>query len=742
MTKTLRRAIIKGLACGAFAALAVSPFTNLAAQTTPSYSWQNVRIVAGGYVDGIIAHPAQPGLFYARTDVGGAYRYIPSTGKWVPLNDWVTPANSQWMGVESIAIDPNNSKMLFMVTGLYTQSWGANGAVLVSLDNGKTFTPHPLGFRVGGNEDGRNAGERLQVDPNLGTVLFYGTMNDSSQASTNGLWKSTDRGSTWSKVSGFNALSSDGTGAGVAFVAFYKPSGVKGSATKTLFAGVSTSTAASTLYKSTDGGVTWAAVGGGPTGQMPQRGLIGPDGNMYITYGNAAGPNGMTAGQVWKYNIGLNTWQNITPPDKYNYPSGFSGLSIDPAKPGTVVVMTMDHWWPSDTMYRTTNGGTSWVDVGATATRDASLSPWITQGQSQAAFGNWGEVVIDPFNSAHAMYGFGGGIWNSTNLTAVDSGQATNWTVGADGIEETAVIALISPTSGAHLVSGLGDVCGFVHTSLSTAPTTQNNNPICSNGTGLDFAKSLPSKIVRVGTGGNNVFGAVSSDGGSTWTPFANQAGSSNGGGNVAISADGGTIVWAPTDVTPAYSTDNGTTWTALSALPTGVQVVSDGANGNLFYAWNPSTGTFYSSSDKGMTWYATTTSLPQIASWQHSQVTTVTGVQGDIWLATPSGLYRSTNSGWTWNQFDTAAVTSATSVGFGKAATGAFYPAIYLSGTVNGTTALFRSTDAGTTWVQINDASHQWGGVSLVVGDPRTFGTVYLGTSAGRGVIYGTSTN
>lgn len=744
MNQTLRRAIAKGLACGTFAMLAASPIANLAAQTTtaPSYMWKNVRIVAGGYVDGIIAHPAQPGLFYARTDVGGAYRYIPTSGKWVSLNDWVSPANSQWMGVESIAIDPNNSKMLFMVTGLYTPSWGANGAVLVSFDEGKTFTPHPLGFRTGGNMDGRNAGERLQVDPNLGTILFYGTLNDSSQASTNGLWKSADRGSTWSKVSGFNALSSDGTGAGVAFVAFYKPSGIKGSATKTLFAGVSTSTATVTLYKSTDGGTTWAPVSGGPSGLMPQRGLIGPDGNLYITYGNAAGPNGMTAGQVWKYNIGLNTWQNITPPDKYNYPSGFSGLSIDPAKPGTVIVMTMDHWWPSDTMYRTTNGGTSWVDVGATATRDASLSPWITQGQSQAAFGNWGEVVIDPFNSAHAMYGFGGGIWESSNLTAIDNGQATNWSVGANGIEETAVIALISPTAGAHLVSGLGDVCGFTHTSLSTAPTKQNNSPICSNGTGLDFAKSLPSKIVRVGTGGNNVFGAVSSDGGTTWTPFGNQAGSTHGGGSAAISADGGTIVWAPSDVTPAYSNDNGTTWTTLSALPKGVQVVSDGSNGNLFYAWNSSTGTFYTSSDKGVTWYATTTSLPVVASWQKSQVTTVTGVQGDIWLATPSGLYRSTNSGWTWSQFDASSVTSANSVGFGKAATGAFYPTIYVSGTVNGATALFRSTDAGKTWVQINDAAHQWGGVSLVVGDPRTFGTVYLGTSGARGVIYGTSTN
>jgi hypothetical protein len=746
MSKTLHRAIAGWLAGGVLAAFAAAPVTPLMAQSTeaPSYSWQNVRIVAGGYVDGIIAHPAQPGLFYARTDVGGAYRYVSTSGKWVPLNDWVSPADAQWMGVESIAVDPNNTKMLFMVTGLYTPSWAANGAVLVSFDEGKTFASHPLGFRVGGNENGRNVGERLQVDPNLGTTLFYGTFNDSSQPSTNGLWKSTDRGATWNKVSGFTALSSDGTGAGVAFVAFYKPSGRKGSPTKTIFAGVSTGTATATLYKSTDGGTTWAPVVGGPaSGEMPQRGLIAPDGNLYITYGNNIGPNGMTAGQVWKYNIGLNTWTNITPTDPYNYPSGFSGLSIDPAKPGTVVVMTMDHWWPSDTMYRTTNGGTSWVDVGTSAVRDASLSPWITEGQSEAAFGNWGEVVIDPFDSAHAMYGFGGGIWESGDLTAADSGKATHWSVGANGVEETAVLALISPTAGAHLVSGLGDVCGFVHTSLSTAPTQQTNNPICANGTGLDFAKNLPTKIVRVGTGGNNVFGTVSTDGGTTWTPFANQAGSTNGGGTVAISADGGTIVWAPTDVAPAYSTDNGTTWTSLgSMLPTGANVLSDGYNANLFYAWNSSTGTFYSSSDKGVTWYATTTSLPVVASWQQSQATTVTGVQGDIWLATPTGLYRSTNSGWSWSQLSTSTVSAANSVGFGKAAVGKSYPTVYLAGTVSGTTALFRSTDAGDTWVQINDAQHQWGGVSLVVGDPRTFGTVYLGTSGARGVIYGKSQN
>jgi len=115
---------------------------------------------------------------------------------------------------------------------------------------------------------------------------------------------------------------------------------------------VSIGQASSTLYRSTDGGSTWAPVTGGPVGLMPQRGLIGPDGNLYITYGNAVGPNGMTAGQVWRYSIGFGTWQNITPPDPYNYPSGFSGLAVDPARPGTLVVMTMDHWWPDDMSQR------------------------------------------------------------------------------------------------------------------------------------------------------------------------------------------------------------------------------------------------------------------------------------------------------------------------------------------------------------------------------------------------------
>lgn len=728
---------------GALAAALLAASAAIPPAQAANYTWNNVRIVAGGFVDGIVAHPAQQGLFYARTDIGGAYRYHAASSTWIPLTDWVGPANWHYMGIETIAVDPNNVNQLYLVGGTYTQPWNPNAAVLVSSNQGASFTAYPLTFRTGGNVDGRNAGEKLQVDPNLGSILFYGTFNDAAQGATNGLWKSSDSGRSWSKVGGFTALSNDGSGAGVAFVTFHKASSGPGAATRTIFAGVSTSGAASagsTLYKSTDGGASWSAVAGGPSGQYPTHGQIGPDGKLYITYGNAVGPNGMTAGQVWTYSVGLNTWQNITPPNPNGYTFGYGGLAVDMKQTGALVVMTMDRWGPGDTMFRSTNGGASWTDVGALATRDASLSPWVKFGAATAAFGNWAQVAIDPFDSAHAMYATGQTVWTTNNLTAADSGQASNWTVGANGIEETATLVLMSPTSGVPLVSGLGDICGFVHADLTVTPAAgMMANPICGNGTGLDYAKSLPSKMVRVGTAshGERVYGAVSTNGGASWTPFAHQAGSSAGEGTVGISADGANIVWAPIDVAPVYSTDNGASWNA-TGLPPGTrwQILSDAYASQLFYAYNPATGNFYTSADKGVSWNRSASSLPQ-----DGKAATVFGTQGDIWLATPSGLYRSTSSGWSWSTV-LPGVTAAVSVGFGKAASGASYPAIYLSGTIDGLNALYRSTDAGSSWIRINDDQHQWGGSSLVVGDPKTFGTVYIGPASGRGVLYGASPN
>ncbi|EFL13332.1 cellulose-binding family II protein [Streptomyces sp. C] len=82
----------------------------------------------------------------------------------------------------------------------------------------------------------------------------------------------------------------------------------------------------------------------------------------------------------------------------------------------------------------------------------------------------------------------------------------------------------------------------------------------------------------------------------------------------------------------------------------------------------------------------------------------------------------------------------SVSALGFGKAAPGASYQALYLIGTVKDVTGVFRSTDQGATWLRVNDDAHQWGGIGgtgVITGDPDVFGRVYVGTN-GRGLQYG----
>jgi photosystem II stability/assembly factor-like uncharacterized protein len=724
------------------------PCTDVAPASAPAaYTWNNATILGGGFVSGIEFSHAQPAqnLVYARTDVGGAYRWDGT--RWNPITDWVGRDNSNLMGIESIAPDPVDPNVVYVAAGEYLTT---NGFMLRSTDQGKTWEPpHAIGIPMGGNADGRNVGERLAVDPNLTSTLYFGSRNS-------GLWTSADSATTWTRVASFPVTGP--TSYGLSFVFFDGRGGSSGVPTSTIYVGVSpaaTAQSGPSIYRSTDAGATWQTIPGDPSlvpvdagamGQFPLHGAMDAGGSLYFTYGNLSGPNSVTNGSVWRLDTSSGTWINVTPPRPR---AGFGGVSVDPDIPGTVVVSTIDRY--PDQIYRSTNGGASWIPILADATRDLAGANWQDFGTSAPGTltTSWmGDIEIDPFQPKRVLYNTGGGIWSTDDATVA----ATHWTFTNQGLEETVALALISPSAGPPLLSGVGDIGGFRHDVLTQSPSIgMFADPVFGNTTALDFSEQHPALIVRVGTTSGPRHGSFSIDGGSSWAPFVSEpsvpvdggTASAVSAGSIAVSADGATFVWAPqpasrrAPVVPVYSTDRSVTWVPTSGLPSGARVASDRVDPKKFYG--TSGPQLYVSSDGGATFALAAAALP--AGGGAARPTT--GVSGDFWLGAGSGLFHSTDSGATLTQV--AGVQAASAVGFGRAAScgnasSPAYPVLYIAGQANGVSGVYRSDDQGATWQRIDDPQHQFGFISYITGDPRLYGRAYLG-SGGRGILYGDPT-
>ncbi len=648
---------------------------------------------------------------------------------------------------------------------------------------------------------------------------------------------------TWNQVTAFPITGATGNsydpGAGVVFELFLPGSGRAANGnTRTVYIGVSdrgnnpltnVTNGRYGLFVTNDGGVTFqpvsapfAAGSAGavqPNGFYVNTGVFDPQFRyLYLSYARQAnvtgygqstpcttnctsvGPGGVNDGQIWRYTLPTSaapsgTWTNITPPllsgetsaQYVNNPYGFSGVAIDPNHPDTVMVTTLNKYYPPpyDDVFRSLDDGATWVDYGVNIVRDGSLSPWINFGQANPDGGNWlNHLVVDPFNSDHMMYGDGQTIWQTTNATAVDgaptsttataAGKATNWSIGALGLEETVILGLASPPAGpANLLSVMGDLGGFTHTNLNASSKTQQN-PQLTNGTSVDFAGQAPLNVARVGdntqaqgSGTATQLEAFSSDGGLTWTPSASlPTGVTQGNGTVAVAADGSNLVWMPADpgVPASYSADHGATWHASMGGPTqgnnastfsnnGVVVRADRSNAQKFYLFNLQNAALYLSTDGGQTF----TQQPSLSGNTPTSFVVSPAAEGDLWITTYSGLYHSTNSGASF----TAVLNSSNptyALGFGMAASGQTYPALYLIGTLasdttctspnnvnqgftTATNCIYRSTDGGQTFLRVNDYAHQYSNASYITGDPRVFGRYYLGTP-GRGIIQADSPN
>ncbi|MGQ3052412.1 MAG: WD40/YVTN/BNR-like repeat-containing protein [Roseateles sp.] len=716
-----------------------------------------MKFGGGGYVTGLVYHPTTANLLYARTDIGGAYRWHPATSSWTPITDGLGfgAAESRHHGIESIAVDPNDDQLVYMATGMYT--FEGNGRLYISGNRGDSWTHVPLPFPLGGNNAGRAMGERLVVDPNKPSTLFIGSR-------TAGLWKSTDSGQTWAQLTSLSSarmnadqISAARGGMGVSVVVYDTGTKGSGSATQTIYAAISPDYVSvaglqSNLYRSTNGGTSWAPVTTPVSGSHIPHMVRAADGMFYVAFTKDAGPGAGGPGRLYKFDGSSWTLLKSVDPTQWTNP-GLGGLSVYGSGATTRIALGVSNTWGNYTgqqiVQLSNDAGLTWREIAAAM--PGEIAPgWVD------------DVEIDPSNPDHILHVHGGGVVETKNA----SSATPSWAGSNEGIEEIAVQSVVTPPAGAPylLVNSAGDVGAWVHTDVTQTPTL-NPGTGWSNGNAADLAWSDPNYIVGSGVlnSTKTAVGYWSGDGGKTWARLASlPAGASENTGSqasIAVTARNH-AVWAPANSVPSYTTNNGASWTptnlpALAVVGSGwgrgYRLVADRKNPNKVYAydsggatWSRTPGKVYVSTDGGRSFALSAGSVSANLApdaWWTTSMAVNPHAEGDLWLADGNALYHSVDAGASWTkltQFAAAdGVSGASLVALGKAKAGASYSAaVYVVGTVNGVWGVYRSDDGGARWTRFNDDAHQFGGIGVMAADHSVYGRIYV-SGTGRGLLY-----
>lgn len=548
---------------------------------------------------------------------------------------------------------------------------------------------------------------------------------------SSGLFRTTDGGASWAAVSAIPVAKD----AGYTGMTFDPKSGVTGGRTNIAYAAVWKDA----VWRTKDAGATWTRTTGGPT--TVEHGVVAPDGVYYATDGSASGGAWKLVGDSWTKLESSRPWHAV---------------AVDPSDAARVVVID-----GGGNMRESLDRGATWTgEFNAWAPSMMSLAatdiPWLAW--TNESFLTAGDIRFDP-PSGKLLFSQGIGVWNTTFPKTLGT---FTWTSQSLGIEQLVANRVVAPPGGKPIVASW-DRALFRVEDPDVFPSQHgvNRDHAIVAGWDVDYDVAAPQNMVAVVNWYGIEQSSTSSDGGKTWQrlPSVPAWPSSPLGGCIAM-ASSKNMVWVTSGDQAPYSTqDGGASWKKV-VLP-GVPDTSAGWGGlfgayylnrhivtadrvkpSTFYLFHPGRGVF-ATTDGGVTWTQTASIVPVSLGIYNARLDAVPGKAGHLFLTAgqldgpnPSGSFmHSTDGGVTWKAVPD--VLEVNAFGFGATTPGAAYPSLYIAGYVKGAYGIWQSDDEGITWTSIGD----WplGSLDKVVtvdGDKAIPGQVYVGFS-GSGYAY-----
>lgn len=763
------------------------------------YEFKNIPIKGGGFVTGFVFSSKFKDVLYARTDIGGVYRFDFSQNIWISLIDDVKATESDRCYPIGIALDEKIKERLYIACGDHKR-----GSLYISDDFGKTYTRKEIPCGVHGNFIGRSAGERL--------IKKDGALYFASQSE--GLFVSCDDGDSWENIKPFGEKN-------LTFI-YKERLGEK----EFFIIGATGEQNASgnvrghTLFASYDNLKSFVKLDIPKPildpvcehpGFVPQRAAVN-DKYLFVTFTQVQkGFGGFNAiscdsapcydARAYRYKMadnGLVLDKDITPLNirfknfekrvsrKYEREvllgAGLSGVCYSD---GMLVISEIGSIRADDAIYMSTDNGESFrvilkgLEEGKI---DFTVSYMKPEYNGNRSLIHWmSDVKINPFDSDMMLFNTGTGAFMTRNLTDAKSGGTVLFSPECDGIEETVHMNVYSPPRGeVRCIDLVGDLGGFAFKELENGAenTFANENGdryiTCLNADFSDLGSIYFAATPRGNWTGKTKGGViVTRDQGESFKllkyPYGltkkidviieNIKKPNADSGWVAMTSDEKRILWAMSGLkrsfysdTVVYTDNEGESWSLSSFLgsrdyaeePVSVKIYSCRVDENLIWAINDK-GVVFVSEDKGKTFIerklaGDTFEEPKERFGDNRFEARAEPKKAHcLWIALrKSGLFRlEFKDGVVYSQRITSDEDRICGVGFGKPIDDESPVTIFTTGVLCGEYGFWRSTNYAKSFERINTDDQCYGTVTGITGDPREFGKVYIATGS-KGIITG----